>query len=280
MRAVGLPIVVLSLVVCTTARRLWTVTHGTRGCSVTCDIFNGKCPFPSKCTDIYWLRRVQVKCFKRGKQLYHSSGEVWCDRETDPNWSRGIGRSYSRNRPLVERSFMRTRMDKAYEEHVSGHCVKWDRYYRCLVKITENGEYVPTHVGEVMERRRLRARANFEEAVERRRLPSCYPSSFYVCPRYDSEKECKCKCKKQYQRCYSSATGRDCTTAGSPKRVCNGQRCIWDWGGWTPRGGNNLMDRIENCGNKQLKCEKRCPRSSSKKKHGPRWGLGTGLLRI
>ena len=30
MRAVGLPIVVLSLVVCTTARRLWTVTHGTR----------------------------------------------------------------------------------------------------------------------------------------------------------------------------------------------------------------------------------------------------------
>ena len=60
-----------------------------------------------------------------------------------------------------------------------------------LVKITENGEYVPTRVGEVMERRRLRARANFEEAVERRRLPSCYPSSFYVYPRYDSEKECR-----------------------------------------------------------------------------------------
>ena len=268
MRAVGLLIVVLSLVVCTTARRLWTVTHGTEYANSLWDEDEDDEEVGVSCST---MRRQHIN--------YCTSS---CDKRS-PRSSRFGGREscYAmcyREGGRICRRRLRTRMDKvAYEEHVSGHCVKWDRYHRCLVKITENGEYVPTRVGEVMERRRLRARANFEEAVERRRLPSCY-HSFYVCPRYDSEKECKCKCKKQYQRCYSRATGRDCTTAGSPKRVCNGQRCIWDWGGWTPRGGNNLMDAIENCGNKKEICEKRCPRSSSKKKMRSRWG--SGHLRI
>ena len=56
---------------------------------------------------------MQVNCFKRGKQLHHSRGEVWCGRELDPNWSRGIGRAPS---PRRLSSFIR-RLDKiTYEE--------------------------------------------------------------------------------------------------------------------------------------------------------------------
>ena len=235
MQVLGLLIVLISLVVSTTARssfgrRLWTVTHGTRGCSVTCDIFNGKCPYPNKCTNIYWLRRQQVSCFKRGKQLHQSRGEVWCGRETNPNWSRGIGRTHS---PRRLSSFIRrlTRVDKvAYE----------------------NGEFVPTRshgftrdVGEVM---------------ERRRLMNCMGlgSTRYRCRLLSERETCNCECGRDYRRCFKIETGSKCSyIKRTPERVCNGERCIWDWKGYSIKDENMMRD-IEGCKNAEVACKRTC----------------------
>ena len=247
MRAVGLLIVVLSLAVCTTARRLWTITHGTRGCSVTCDIFNGKCPYPSKCTDIYWLRRVQVNCFKRGGQLYQSHGEVWCGRETNPNWSHGIGRTPSPRRL----SLFLARMNKVANEE------------------------------EAVEHRRLRrsdARrlASFDDrfqVMEHRRLMSCLGLGHTrpLCIGFGPA-ACNCKCRRAYKTCFMAKTGHDCSNIRrTPVRVCNGERCIWDWKGYTPPKGRPMIRKIEGCKSAEVACKSRCtsrapgPTSSSRR---------------
>ena len=233
MRVLGLLIVLISLVVSTTARRsslgrhLWTITQGTHGCSVTCDIFNGKCPYPTKCTSVYWLRRQQVKCFKRCGQLLQSRGEAWCGREVDPNWSKGIGRAPS---PRRLSSFIR-RLDRI---PYGGEPEK----YRML--------------------RRFNARRLVAiQARERRRLMAC-GTSMTICPMNEPAR-CNCKCSREYKFCYTRTTGHRCTNVRrTPKRVCNGSRCILDWGGYTPPGGASMVSGLERCKNRETACKSKC----------------------
>ena len=229
MRGSGLLLALIcaSLVACSTAqtsfgRRLWTVTSGKNGCSVQCDIFSGKCPYPSKCTNSYWLRRVQVSCFKRGMQLYRSGGEVFCRTETDPTWSVGIGR------PIRSR-----------------------RLSTFIRRLARTGKAVAADLSEGdVPRRMLRRSAAFEEAMERRRLMGCAAPTNW-CPAFD----CNCKCRHEYLVCYTMKLGSQCANVRRlPKRVCNGSRCIWDWGGYTSGRARD----VEYCLNQQLRCKSRC----------------------
>ena len=244
MRGSGLLLALIcaSLVACSTAqksfgRRLWTVTSGKNGCSVQCDIFSGKCPYPSKCTNSYWLRRVQVSCFKRGMQLYRSGGEVFCRTETDPTWSVGIGR------PIRSR-----------------------RLSTFIRRLARTGKAVAADLSEGdVPRRMLRRSAAFEEVMERRRLMGCGYARLN-CPHRD----CKCECKQEYLRCFSRRMGSQCTNVRRiPLRVCNGQRCIWDWKGYTPPMG--LARDVEYCLNEEIRCENRC--TSTTAPHRPSMGL-------
>jgi hypothetical protein len=223
-----------SLIACSTAQK-WTVTSSSSGCSLQCDIFSGTCPYPSKCSGIYWLRRVQVSCFKRGMQLYQSGGEVWCGPETDPNWSIGIGR-VPRSRRLSALIRRLARVDKA-----------------AAADLTEAD--VP--------RRMLRRSAAFEEAMERRRLASCggLGAVRYSCPSEHTIVGCDCECRRDFKSCFTTRTGSQCTNIRRrpDKLVCNGLtplRCIWDWRGYTPARGK--AKDVEYCLNQRERCKRRC----------------------
>ena len=97
----------------------------------------------------------------------------------------------------------------------------------------------------------------FGEAPERRRLMSCGVSR-HLCP-HNEPARCNCECKRAYMRCYTSKTGSQCSNIRrTPVRVCNGQRCIWDWKGYKPPGGTHMVRNIEGCKNAEVACKRKC----------------------
>lgn len=209
---------------CTTAqdssvRRLWSIHSGKDFCSFNCNIFAEKCPYPTKCTDKYWLQRQKVNCFKRDMQLHVSGGKAWCGEVTNPNWSNGIGRPPRRLSSFIRRL---TRAEKAIAASID--------------------------LGA--------SRLLLEEVIARRRLASCAaPTNRCPSDIFGTRPGCHCKCDYEYKFCFAMRLGSACTSLRHlPTKVCNSARCFWDWRGYQFSRASD----VERCLNTKESCKRRC----------------------